>query len=87
MAHSQSSRALDALLRRGGEDADAIRASQIHAPNLSRFRNGHTKPSIVTAILLERLSSGEVPANGWEDESTSGEHTVAQLPPDSEEAS
>ena len=68
MAASQSSRALDALLDEGGTEAEAIKSSAIHRTVLWRYRKGKGKPDAETVALLERLSAGRVPANGWEDE-------------------
>lgn len=65
--HSRSSIALDTLLDIGGEKAEAIRKSTIHRTVLWRYRTGLGKPDVESAALLERLSGGEVAANGWED--------------------
>ncbi len=67
MAISRSSRDLDSLLDEGGSEADAIKGS-IHRTVLWRYRKGKGKPDADTVALLERLSSGRVQANGWEDE-------------------
>lgn len=68
MGPSASSRALDALLDAGGPEAEAIKASSIHRTALWRYRNGKAKPDAEGVALLERISAGRVPANGWEDE-------------------
>lgn len=68
MASSSSSRALDELLELGGAEAEAIKSSDIHRTVLWRYRKGRGKPDAETVALLERLSSGKVPANGWEDD-------------------
>jgi hypothetical protein len=67
MAESQSSRALDALLNRGGPAAEAIKTSSIHRTMLWRYRTGRGKPDAKSIALLEQLSGGEVPGNGWID--------------------
>lgn len=67
MAHSVSSRALDVLLEQGGEVAEAIKESKIHRTQLWKYRTGKRKPEADTIAILDRLSGGAVPANGWED--------------------
>jgi hypothetical protein len=74
MASSSSSRALDDLLERGGSEAEAIKGSGIHRTVLWRYRKGKGKPDAETVALLERLSSGCVPANGWEDDPPVADH-------------
>ena len=72
MGPSVSSRALDALLS-DSESAEAeaidkaVKAGTIHRTALWRYRNGTRKPDAEGVALLERLSRGKVPANGWED--------------------
>lgn len=65
MAESKSSRALDTLLEEGGEVAERVKQS-IERTTLWRYRNGKAMPPADSAAELERLTDGEVPANGWE---------------------
>lgn len=71
MGPSRSSRALDDLLEGGGREADAI-AKEFHRTVLWRYRKAKGKPDADGVALLERMSGGRVPANGWEDEGTRG---------------
>jgi hypothetical protein len=70
MAESKSSIVLDALLKAGGPEAEAISdeaTSKIHRTQVWKYRTGRRKPDAETIARLERLSNGRVPANGWED--------------------
>ena len=72
MAASRSSKALDHLLDVGGPEAESIKSeSGIHRTVLWRYRTGKGKPDADTVAILDRLTGGKVPANGWEDESPS----------------
>lgn len=61
---SRSSVALDELLDRGGDAAEAIR-TRFHRTMLWRLRTGRRLPEIETATELHRLSGGRVPIDGW----------------------
>jgi hypothetical protein len=64
---SRSQRALDRILSIGGETAERIKGSnKIHPTKLSMYRRARSKPNASTIALLAKLSSGEVPADGWE---------------------
>jgi len=66
MAVSAASLALDELLKTDEQAAKVLRA-ELHRTMLWRYSNGERKPVAHTAALIERLSGGKVPANGWED--------------------
>jgi hypothetical protein len=89
MAESKSSIALDALLKAGGPEAEAISdeaTSKIHRTQVWKYRTGRRKPDAETIARLERLSEGRVPANGWEDLSVEqAAEFVAQLARDAAE--
>ena len=40
----------------------------IHESVLSRFINGKAKPSLTTAVAIERATGGAVPASSWVDQ-------------------
>ena len=84
MGPSVSSRSLDTLLDGGGPEADAIKeavkAGDIHRTALWRYRKGTRKPDADGVALLERLSCGKVPANGWEDDLSSAEDQPKHSP-------
>ncbi len=79
MGPSVSSRALDALL----DDTEspeaaainkAVKSGTLHRTALWRYRNGTRKPDAEGVAILDRLSHGKVPANGWEDKPASARH-------------
>ena len=80
MAVSRSSRALDAVLNEGGEEARALR-DNVDRTRLWHYRTGSQKPSTPMAGDIERLSGGLVPANGWKDDAL-----PASPPPDADAA-
>lgn len=62
---SASSAALDALLGGESPESTAITA-RFHRTMLWRLRTGRRFPDLQSAIEIERLSAGQVPASGWE---------------------
>lgn len=49
------------------EAKNADGKTAFHRTDLWRYRTGKGKPSADSIALLERLTGGRVPANGWED--------------------
>lgn len=67
---SHSSVALDELFNEGTEEAKAMKAElegkAAHRTVLWRYRKGLSKPDAETVAVIERITHGRVPANGWE---------------------
>lgn len=57
-----SALALASLMER---EPERFRGIGIHRTVLWNFKTGRRKPDAVNARLLEEVSNGEVPANGW----------------------
>lgn len=52
------------VLARGGQVADRIR-KRFDRPLRWRWLNGSRRPDLLSSQVLEELSDGEVPMNGW----------------------
>lgn len=61
---SRSGKALNKLLREGGEEAEAI-FEQVHFTRLYAYCAGRSRPNFEKARLIEKLSKGRVPLSGW----------------------
>jgi hypothetical protein len=61
---TQSSEALDAVLNKGGADAEQIR-DKFHRTMLWRLRSGKRSPELQTAVDIEKITGGKVTAEGW----------------------
>lgn len=66
MAHSRSSLALHQLLDEQCPQTEALRR-KFHRTVLHRLRMGKNKPNVTHASVIEELTDGRVPANGWRD--------------------
>lgn len=49
----------------GQSQIDLARATKLDQGMISRWVNGDRGPGLVNALLLERLTSGMVPASAW----------------------
>lgn len=49
----------------GQSQIDLARATKLDQGMISRWVNGERGPGLVNALLLERLTSGAVPASSW----------------------
>lgn len=57
----------EALAKAITEELNPKGKPAFHRTDLWRYRTGRGKPSADSIALLERLTGGRVPANGWED--------------------
>lgn len=69
---SPSQRQLAAILEANGKPARLLRelswregAQPIHRTKLWFYATGRGKPSVETAAFIERVTDGQVKANGW----------------------
>ena len=44
---------------------DFAQAIGVHESVLSRFINGHARPGLDSAVAIERVTGGAVPASSW----------------------
>lgn len=62
---SPSARALAELKPKDVEWKEFAEQLQIHRTMLWRFVSGDRKPDLETALKIQRLTGGKVPADGW----------------------
>jgi len=81
---SPAQRALAAILEADGPSAkrlknDPVKAGglPIHRSKLWMYSTGRGKPSVETAAFIERVTNGDVAANGWETDVVASEEPTA----------